>query len=132
MGDVWKHSQFYKDATTGELLPKYLLILAVRPDGDLVYRLLTSQAHQRPQAPACDKDGIHPGYFLGTPTPAGALCKPTWLDLREIEDFDARDFEALTKKNILTLITAFQQRLCVLRLNVLLTRQILRRGRPNT
>ncbi|WP_139174719.1 hypothetical protein [Janthinobacterium lividum] len=109
LGEVWKHSHFYRDANTGEMLPKYLLILAVRPDGDLVYRLLTSQAHQRPHAPACDKDGVHPGYYLGTPMPMGVLCKPTWLDLREIEDFDARDFALLTKQNVLTLVHTFHK-----------------------
>lgn len=113
LGEVWRHARFYTNASTGEMLPKYFLILAVRPDGDVVYRLLTSQAHQRPQAPACDKDGVHPGYFLGIPMPAGLLCKPTWLDLRETEDFDAQDFAALAQKNIVTLICSLpKQTLC--------------------
>lgn len=47
VGEIWRHAQFYPDPDTGELLPKFLLVLAVRGDGDVVYRLLTSRAHGR-------------------------------------------------------------------------------------
>jgi len=103
VGEVWLHPSFYH-APDGKPLPKYLAILAVRPDGDLVFKLLTSQAHQRPQDPSCDKDGVHPGYYLGVPMPTGVLNRPTWLDLRETEDFDAKDFHDMVTAKYLTLV----------------------------
>jgi hypothetical protein len=92
VGEVWEHLGFYADKETGDPLTKYLLVLAIRPDGDIVFRLLTSQEYNRPNDPACIKSGDRPGFFLGIPQPGGKLWKNTWLDLREIED----DFDALT------------------------------------
>lgn len=103
VGEVWKHLDFYTDGETGELLPKYLLILAIRPDGDIVHRLLTSRFYNRSDKLACDHNGDRPGYFLGVLQPAGDLNKKTWLDLRELsEDYDALQFAKLSNGLILT------------------------------
>ena len=93
VGEIWRHARFYPDPDTGELLPKFLLVLAVRGDGDIVYRLLTSRAHGRPTIPPCNHNPPYPSFFLGVITPGGPLPLDTWLDLREIEDdYDAREF----------------------------------------
>jgi hypothetical protein len=103
VGEVWKHLDFYTNGETGELLPKYLLILAIRPDGDIVHRLLTSRPYNRVEDPACSHDEDRPGYFLGVLQPAGELGKKTWLDLRELsEDYDKREFDQCIKNTILT------------------------------
>lgn len=105
VGEVWKHLDFYTDGETGELLPKYLLILAIRPDGDIVHRLLTSRPYNRVEDPACSHDEDRPGYFLGVLQPAGELGKKTWLDLRELsEDYDKREFDKCIKNTILTCV----------------------------
>lgn len=101
VGEVWSHKDFYTDGSTGELLTKFLLVLAIRPDGDIVYRLLTSREYNRTRAPACLHDGDRPGFYLGIPQPAGMLNKDTWLDLREEEDFDAKKFSDFTAAGIL-------------------------------
>jgi hypothetical protein len=94
IGDVWRHSDYYKDKDTGKPLPKYLLVLSVRTDGDIVYRLLTSRQNSRPTDPVCYHGTPYPGYYLGIPMPSGLLNSETWLDLRELsEDFDSLDFE---------------------------------------
>lgn len=108
VGEVWRHARYYTDLETGEMLPKYLLVLALLPDRDIVYRLLTSRAHGRPEAPPCYHGHPLPGYYLGTPQPAGSpLGKPTWLDLRECADFDARDFATLEAGGTLTRVHQF-------------------------
>jgi hypothetical protein len=94
VGEVWKHRDFYTDRDTGELLPKYLLVLAIRPDGDVVHRLLTSRPYNRVEDSACSHDDDRPGYFLGVLQPGGDLRLKTWLDLRELsDDYDKRDFD---------------------------------------
>jgi hypothetical protein len=106
-GEVWSHPNFYVDGATGESLTKYLLVLAVRPDGDIVYRLLTSRDYNRVIAPACVQSGDRPGYYLGVPQPGGTLKRPTWLDLREVEsDYDSADFKRLSQTGVLRMIHA--------------------------
>ena len=114
VGEVWKHLNFYTDGETGELLPKYLLVLSVRANGDVVYRLLTSREYNRVRDPACYHDGDRPGYFLGIPQPNGSLNLPTWLDLREIEDdYDARDFaSAIQRADLVPVCTIAHGILC--------------------
>jgi len=101
VGDVWSHKDFYVDSATGEFLTKYLLVLAVRPDGDIVYRLLTSREYNRTKAPTCHHEGDRPGFYLSIPQPTGLLNKETWLDLREEEDFDAKKFSDFAAASIL-------------------------------
>lgn len=107
VGEVWAHRNFYTDGETGELLTKYLLVLAVRADGDIIYRLLTSRAYNRVPEPTCVQSGDRPGYFLSVPQPTGQLNRPTWLDLREIEDdYDAAVFDRLKNDETLQQIHA--------------------------
>lgn len=100
-GDILRHAQFYADTETGELKPKYLLILAVPPNGDVVARLLTSQPHGRPETPPCFHGMPYASYFLGVP------CRPltakTWLDLRHLDDLDPDDIAKLIRKNIISI-----------------------------
>jgi hypothetical protein len=78
------------------------LVLAVRADGDIVYRLLTSREYHRVREPACVQSGDRPGYFMGIPQPVGALNRATWLDLREVEDdYDSVEFRKLEKASVL-------------------------------
>lgn len=104
-GDVWSHSSFYRAPETGELLRKFLLVLAVHADGDVVYRLLTSRQHGRPTSPACFHGTPYPGFFLGVPMVGGLIGSATWLDLREMEDdFDDIEFQQLIADGTLTLV----------------------------
>lgn len=108
VGEIWRHADFYTDRETSKLLPKYLVVLAVHANKDITYRLLTSQPYNRVTAPACDQDEDRPGYYIGVPNPVPQpdppMTKQTWIDLRETEDFDARDFQAKVNDGILTFI----------------------------
>jgi hypothetical protein len=46
-GQIYRHDRFYRDSA-GQWQAKYLLVLTNTPDSDVVFRLLTSQAHGRP------------------------------------------------------------------------------------
>jgi hypothetical protein len=86
VGSICRHDAFYADSETGELLGKYLIILALPPGGDVVFRLLTSRhAHIRP--PGCHHGAPYPGFALGVP--GGELSRPSWVDLREQDDYDS-------------------------------------------
>ena len=102
IGEVWKHTAFYTDVNTGEELPKYLLILGFDSSRDVVYKLLTSRSGTRSQNPSCYHGDPYPGYYMGILLPTGSLCKETWLDLRESENFDSYDFEALISSSTLS------------------------------
>lgn len=102
VGEVWKHVDFYTDSDTAELLPKYLLILAVHANKDITYRLLTSRPYNRVAVPACDHNEDRPGYYIGVPQPNPPLNKETWVDLRETDDFDALDFQKKVDNSVLT------------------------------
>src|SRR5437588_10015330 len=92
-GEIWRDREYYPDPNTGEFLPKFLLVMGVRAtDGDVFYKLLTSRAHGRPQDPVCYHGIPYPGYFLGILT-SPLLSLNTWIDLRESEEYDRRDFE---------------------------------------
>lgn len=104
-GDVWSHASFYRHDETNEPLRKFLLILALRADGDVVYRLLTSRQHGRPTNPTCFHGAPYPGFYLGVPMVGGLIGCETWLDLREMEDdFDAVHFRQLAVAGVLTLV----------------------------
>jgi len=89
-GSIVLHTRFYIEPSTGELKPKYLLVLAPSSDGDVVFRLLTSQSTGRREVPPCFHGDPYPAYFLGVPGPP--LGKKTWVDLRRQQDFEGRDF----------------------------------------
>jgi hypothetical protein len=71
-------------------MSKYLAVLAAAPGGDIVFRLLTSQPHGRPQNPRCHHGDAYPSFYLGVL--GGPLGKDSWLDLRGSEDYDGRQF----------------------------------------
>jgi hypothetical protein len=107
-GEIWRDGEYYPDPNTGEFLPKFLLVVGVRAtDGDVVYKLLTSKPHGRPQEPLCFHGTPYPGYFLGLlMTPL--LPLNTWVDLRESEEYDRRDFEDAQKKGRLAYVHTLQ------------------------
>jgi hypothetical protein len=45
-GQIYRHDYFYRDSV-GQWQVKYLLVLTGTPDGDVIFRLLTSRAHGR-------------------------------------------------------------------------------------
>lgn len=90
-GQIYRHAQFYKNRD-GKWDPKFLLILAWAPGGDIVFRLLTSRAHGRPEHPPCYHGDPYPGFYLGHL--GGSLSAKSWLDLRIREDYDVDAFAA--------------------------------------
>jgi len=102
-GDIYRRENFYADALTGELLPKFLLFMAPTRGGDWVFRLLTSREQGRRREPPCSHGDPYPGYFLGTP--GGPLVKDTWVDLRSWPDADADDARRLIGKGVMTLVS---------------------------
>lgn len=97
VGDIYKHYNFYADPITAQLLPKYLVILAVPAVGDLVVRLITSRyAGLRPEHPPCHHGDPYPGFYLGIP--GGPLDRRSWLDLRPFDDLDAELFALQLRK----------------------------------
>lgn len=101
-GEIYRHDQFYRDSTTGELKPKYLVLLAPTPSNDWVARLLTSRANMRLEMPRCSLQYPYPGYFLGVP--GMALPLKTWVDLRWMPDSDSLDAERLVRLGILQMV----------------------------
>lgn len=94
IGHVYRDSAFYVEPQTGELKPKYLLVLATPEGGDIVARLLTSRyGGLRPESPPCFHGDPYPGFFLGIP--GGELGAKSWLDLRKLDDLDPWDFARL-------------------------------------
>lgn len=85
-GEIYFRRNYYYDRETGELRGKYLLALAVLPGGDIVFRLLTSRQHGRPEAPPCFHGDPYPSFFLGVPEVP--LTRKTWVDLRSCDDYD--------------------------------------------
>jgi hypothetical protein len=98
-GEIWRHSCYYVINAVPK--PKYLLVLAVA-GGDVVYRLTTSRKNDRPDDPACFHGDPYPGYFLGV-IGSPRLTRPSWLDLRECDDHDLVEFNALVAANVLAL-----------------------------
>jgi hypothetical protein len=101
VGDIYRHDRFYPDPATGELLPKYLVILTRLASGDLVARLLTSRPHRRPESPPCFHGTPYPGYFLGVL--GGPLAAKSWVDLRRFRDLDEVDFRRELRAGVLSL-----------------------------
>jgi hypothetical protein len=98
-GAVYRHERFYRDRETGELKPKYILLLAPVAGGDWVTRLLTSRSSMRSENPPCDHSDPYPSYFLGVP--GEPLTFKTWVDLRAMADLDSADFATREAKGVL-------------------------------
>jgi hypothetical protein len=86
-GGIYHHRQFYVDPETRAFRGKYMLVLAATPGADLVMRLLTSRPHGRPEQPPCYHGDPYPGFFIGVL--GRPLDRPTWLDLRYLDDADS-------------------------------------------
>lgn len=103
-GEIYRHDAFYRSAETGQLEPKYLVLLATLPSGDLVARLLTSRPHGRPEQPPCFHGRPYSSFFLGVI--GGALPSKSWADLRYLDDFDEFEFQRRLKSKRITPTTS--------------------------
>jgi hypothetical protein len=99
-GQIFRHSRYYHDANGWHT--KYLLVLAADPD-NVVYRLLTSRPHARPERPPCYHGDPYPGFYLGLL--GGSLSAKSWLDLRRQDDYDHRQFVTDLAAGLLALET---------------------------
>jgi hypothetical protein len=107
IGEIYRHEAFYRNAETGELEAKYLVLLATLPSGDFVCRVLTSRPHGRPEQPRCFHGNPYPSYYLGV---LGApLSVKSWLDLRYLDDFDEVEFRRRIKSNRIVLIASLNK-----------------------
>jgi hypothetical protein len=80
------------------VLGKFLVVLALPAGGDVVFRVLTSRhAHVRP--PGCHHGVPYPGFSLGVP--GGELDRPTWVDLREQDDYDGDVFRGRLARGVI-------------------------------
>lgn len=97
-GHIYRRDRYYRNAS-GQWQSKYLLILTVTLGGDVVFRLLTSRAHGRPESPPCYHGDPYPSFYLGYL--GGALTSKSWLDLRRQDDYDGVLFTAdLTARDL--------------------------------
>jgi len=109
-GQIYRHNRFYRDSV-GQWQTKYLVVLTGTPDGDVVFRLLTSRAHGRPEQPPCYHGNPYPSFYLGYL--GGALTAKSWLDLRRYDDYDGISFAAnLTARDLSLVATLPQEILC--------------------
>lgn len=99
-GELYRHEAFYRSAEAGRLEPKYLILLATLPSGDLVARLLTSRPHARPEQPPCFHGRPYSSFFLGVI--GGSLPSKSWVDLRYLDDFDEFEFQRRLKSKRIT------------------------------
>jgi hypothetical protein len=106
-GGIYHHRQFYVDPETRAFRGKYMLVLAAAPGGDLIMRLLTSRPHGRPEQPRCYHGDPYPGFFLGTL--GRPLDRPTWLDLRYLEDADSHIAGRDEQNGLIQLVATLQQ-----------------------
>lgn len=103
VGQVWLYHNYYPEPDNNQnFLPKFIVILGIHADGDVVCRVLTSKSTGRNEAPSCFHGNPYPGFYIGIPEPKGHLCKPTWLDLREHDDYDQGVFLDLVNRGELT------------------------------
>ncbi|WP_200373941.1 hypothetical protein [Thiocystis violacea] len=109
-GDIYRRDRFYRDAA-GQWQTKYLLVLAGTQDGDVVFRLLTSRVHGRPECPPCYHGDPYAGFYLGYL--GGELTAKSWLDLRRQDDYDGLSFAAdLTASALTQVATLAKDILC--------------------
>lgn len=98
VGCIYHHDAFYANRETGEQLGKYLVVLALPPGDDLVFRVLTSR-HADMRPPGCYRGVPYPGFGLGVP--GGELTRPTWVDLREQSDYDSDVFQGRIERGVI-------------------------------
>ena len=103
-GDIYRHEDFYRSSETGNREPKYLVLLARLPSGDLVSRLLTSRPHGRPETPPCHHGHPYSSFFLGVI--GGPLSAKSWIDLRYLDDFDEFEFQRRLKSTRISFVTS--------------------------
>ena len=101
-GEIYRHDAFYRDAESGQLLPKYLVLLARTAAKDLVARLLTSRTHGRPENPRCFHGVPYPSFYLGVL--GEPLTVKSWVDLRALNDIDSVEFERRKTKGVITFV----------------------------
>jgi len=90
-GAIYRHEAFYRNAESGRLEPKYLVLLAALPSEDLVARLPTSRSHGRPEDPPCFHGRPYPSFYIGLL--GGSLRAKSWVDLRYLDDFEGIEFK---------------------------------------
>jgi hypothetical protein len=90
-GAIYRHEAFYRNAESGRLEPKYLVLLAALPSEDLVARLPTSRSHGRPEDPPCFHGRPYPSFYIGLL--GGSLRAKSWVDLRYLDDFEGIGFK---------------------------------------
>lgn len=100
-GEIYRHSRFYADKSTGEFKIKYFLILAII-DGYVVFRPLTSQP--RPEDPECHHGLPYPSFYLGVL--GGRLGKKSWIDLTKRVDAELKDLRSLLEQGVIEHETA--------------------------
>lgn len=93
IGDVFLHNAYYRETESGPWLPKYMVVLGHTRAGDVVYRLLTSQHKVGRPTAGCSHDVPYPSFALDTL--GGLMSKPTWVDMREADDFDVDAFVSM-------------------------------------
>lgn len=103
-GEIYRHDAFYRNASTGQLERKYLVILARAAGGDIVGRLLTSRAHGRPENPRCFHGAPYPSFYLGVL--GDPLTTRSWVDLRALEDIDPVQFQRRQAAGIIKMVSA--------------------------
>ena len=109
-GQIYRHDHFYRNAA-GQWQTKYLLVLTGTLDVDVVFRLLTSRAHGRPEQPPCYHGNPYPSFYLGYL--GGVLTTKSWLDLRRQDDYDGIAFTTdLTAGDLLLVATLPLETLC--------------------
>lgn len=91
-GEIWLDSDFFDGGYPPKR--KFLLVLAT-DQGDITYRLLTSQRYGRPTDPPCYHGSPYPGFYLGVL--GGPLYKDSWLDLSVTDDMDSVQFGKLER-----------------------------------
>lgn len=114
-GEIYRHDAFYRSAENGRPEPKYLVLLAMLPSGDLVARLLTSRPHGRPEQPPCFHGRPYSSFFLGVI--GGTLSSKSWADLRYLDDFDEFEFQRRLKSKRITLTTSLAKNTLIQLLN---------------
>ena len=97
-GQIYRHSRFYRNSA-GLWQTKYLLVLAGTPGDDVIFRLLTSRAHGRPESPHCYHGDPYPGFYLGVL--GEPLTTKSWLDLRGQDDYEGSVFAIDCTRGIL-------------------------------
>ncbi|HOW77766.1 MAG TPA: hypothetical protein PK959_17935 [Candidatus Competibacteraceae bacterium] len=65
----------------------------------MIFRLLTSRAHGRPESPPCYHGDPYPGFYLGVL--GEPLTTKSWLDLRGQDDYEGSVFAIDCTRGIL-------------------------------